>query len=116
MTALSNLSVRPLNAINLIRDMLKVTTEILPMSEHPSDLVAITQSGELISGETNIDELPEVPKGCLWEPKSSSDERSNHGNRTSRSCVLAGPEVFSYEHHAPVAAFRNRQKLWQNQR
>lgn len=68
LTALDNLSIRPLEAINLIRDMLKVSTHIVPMSEHPADLAAQTQSGEVIAGETDIDELPEPPARLMLEP------------------------------------------------
>ncbi len=68
LTALDNLSIRPLEAINLIRDMLKVSTHIVPMSEHPADLAAQTRSGEIIAGETDIDELPEPPARLMLEP------------------------------------------------
>lgn len=68
LTALDNLSIRPLEAINLIRDMLKVSTHIVPMSEHPADLAAQTRSGEIIAGETDIDELPEPPSRLMLEP------------------------------------------------
>ncbi|TMX66713.1 uridine diphosphate-N-acetylglucosamine-binding protein YvcK [Vibrio rotiferianus] len=71
LTALDHLSVRPLDAINLIRNMLKVDVNILPMSEHPSDLTALAVDGQLVTGETNVDEMnkelrrldlsPEVP-------------------------------------------------------
>lgn len=71
LTALDNLSVRPLDAINLIRNMLKVDVHILPMSEHPSDLTALSVDGQWVTGETNVDEMdtdlrrldlsPEVP-------------------------------------------------------
>jgi uncharacterized cofD-like protein len=59
LTALDNLSVRPLDAINLIRDMLQVNVNIIPMSEHPADLCAAFASGKTITGETSIDELDE---------------------------------------------------------
>ncbi len=71
LTALDNLSVRPLEAINLIRNMLKVDVNILPMSEHPSDLSALSVDGKRVTGETNVDHMdtdllrldlsPEVP-------------------------------------------------------
>ncbi len=71
LTALDNLSVRPLEAINLIRNMLKVDVNILPMSEHPSDLSALSVDGKWVTGETNVDHMdtdllrldlsPEVP-------------------------------------------------------
>ncbi|KXF82123.1 uridine diphosphate-N-acetylglucosamine-binding protein YvcK [Enterovibrio coralii] len=68
LTALDNLSIRPLEAINLIRDMLKVETHIVPMTEHPADLAAQTRAGDIISGETDVDELPEPPARLLLEP------------------------------------------------
>lgn len=59
LTGLDNLSVRPLDAINLIRDMLKVNVNIIPMSEHPSDLSALSVDGRWVTGETSIDEMEE---------------------------------------------------------
>ncbi|ROV61970.1 YvcK family protein [Vibrio ponticus] len=71
LTALDNLSVRPLDAINLIRNMLKVDVNLVPMSEHPSDLKALSKEGKWVTGETSVDEMeadlqrldlePEVP-------------------------------------------------------
>ncbi|KJY85156.1 hypothetical protein TW81_00715 [Vibrio galatheae] len=71
LTALDNLSVRPLDATNLIRNMLKVDVNIIPMSEHPSDLKALAPNGKWVTGETSVDEMleklvrldldPEVP-------------------------------------------------------
>ncbi|MDO6497311.1 uridine diphosphate-N-acetylglucosamine-binding protein YvcK [Photobacterium sanguinicancri] len=68
LTALDNMSIRPLDAINLIRDMLKVETHIVPMTEHPADLSAMTPTGEIIHGETSVDELSEVPQRLYVEP------------------------------------------------
>lgn len=71
LTALDHLSVRPLEAINLIRNMLKVDVNIVPMSEHPADLTALSVEGKWVTGETSVDEMaqdllrldldPEVP-------------------------------------------------------
>ncbi len=55
--ALDHLSVRPLEAINLIRNLLKVDTHLIPMSEHPVDLMAIDDQGHEVYGEVNIDQL-----------------------------------------------------------
>ncbi len=57
LTALDNMSVRPLYAINLIRDLLKVDVNILPMSEVPSDLAAQDCKGNWVTGETDVDEM-----------------------------------------------------------
>ncbi|WP_159651540.1 YvcK family protein [Vibrio atypicus] len=59
LTALDNLSVRPLDATNLIRNMLKVDVNIIPMTEHPADLKALAPDGRWVTGETNVDEMPE---------------------------------------------------------
>lgn len=60
LTALDNLSVRPLDAINLIRNMLKVDVNIVPMSEHPADLKALSVKGHWVTGETNVDEMQDA--------------------------------------------------------
>lgn len=59
--ALDNLSVRPLEAINLIRNLLKVNASLIPMSEQPVDLQATALSGETVYGEVAIDRLNELP-------------------------------------------------------
>ncbi|WP_241630970.1 2-phospho-L-lactate transferase CofD family protein, partial [Rosenbergiella nectarea] len=56
-----SLSVRPLEAINLIRNVLKVDAFLIPMSEQPVDLVATDTQGNLIHGETEIDAMKEWP-------------------------------------------------------
>lgn len=57
LTALGNLSVRPLDAINLIRQTLGVEVNLIPMSEHPADLSALDIRGEWITGETHVDNM-----------------------------------------------------------
>jgi len=67
--ALDQMSVRPLDAINLIREMLHVKSEIVPMSEQPTHLVAVSQQKQRIFGETHIDEMPAMPQSLLLEPQ-----------------------------------------------
>lgn len=50
--ALDNLCVRPLDAIRLISDMLEIEPNLLPMSEHPTDLCAHTVCGDQILGRS----------------------------------------------------------------
>lgn len=59
--ALDNLSVRPLEAINLIRNLLKVNASLIPMSEQSVDLQATALSGNTVYGEVAIDRLHELP-------------------------------------------------------
>ncbi|PSV48521.1 uridine diphosphate-N-acetylglucosamine-binding protein YvcK [Photobacterium indicum] len=93
LTALDNLSVRPLEAINLIRDMLKVETQIIPMSEHPADLSALTLTGEVICGETSIDELPDVPQRLYVEPLVPATKEAVTAIHKA-DIVLLGPGSF----------------------
>ncbi len=93
LTALDNLSVRPLDAINLIRGMLKVDVNIVPMSEHPSDLRALSTDGKWVMGETSVDEMeqdllrldldPEVP--ATREAVTALNEAD---------CIILGPGSF----------------------
>jgi uncharacterized cofD-like protein len=93
LTALDNLSVRPLEAINLIRDMLKVETQIIPMSEHPADLSALTLTGEIICGETSIDELQDVPQRLYVEPLVPATKETVTAIHEA-DIVLLGPGSF----------------------
>lgn len=66
--ALDHLSVRPIEAINLIRNLLKVDAFLIPMSEQPVDLVALDAEGHLIYGETEIDQLSQPPQELMLSP------------------------------------------------
>jgi len=93
LTALDNLCIRPLEAINLIRDMLKVGTHIIPMSEHPADLSALTLSGEIICGETSVDELEEVPQRLYVEPAVPATKEAVAAIKNA-NIILLGPGSF----------------------
>ncbi|MEQ9886554.1 uridine diphosphate-N-acetylglucosamine-binding protein YvcK [Pectobacterium zantedeschiae] len=66
--ALDHLSVRPLEAINLIRNLLKVDAFLIPMSEHPVDLMAIDEQGNPVYGEVEIDQLAALPQDLMLYP------------------------------------------------
>ncbi|WP_047879386.1 uridine diphosphate-N-acetylglucosamine-binding protein YvcK [Photobacterium aquae] len=91
--ALDNLSIRPLDAIHMIRDMLKVKTHIVPMSEHPADLAAETQQGEIINGETSVDELDSIPRRLLVEPTVPATEEAISAIELA-DIILLGPGSF----------------------
>lgn len=59
--ALDHLSIRPLEAIDLIRDLLKIHSRLIPMSEYPVDLIAYDSDENPIYGEVNIDALKDFP-------------------------------------------------------
>ena len=70
--ALDQMCVRPVDAINLIRDMLKIENHILPMSEHPTHLVAQSCNDELVMGEVSIDSMARMPKALALQPEVSA--------------------------------------------
>nr|WP_086939629.1 uridine diphosphate-N-acetylglucosamine-binding protein YvcK [Thaumasiovibrio occultus] len=93
LTALDNLSVRPLEAINTICELLKVETRIVPMSEHAADLVAISQDGQKIMGETCVDEQPHAPKRLYVEPPVPAT-REAIAAIADADLILLGPGSF----------------------
>ncbi len=93
LTALDNLSVRPLDAINLIRDMLNVEVNILPMSEHPSDLRALSTSGEWVTGETNVDEMEQDLLRLDLEPEVPATGEAVIALHEA-DCIILGPGSF----------------------
>ncbi len=67
--ALSDMSIRPLEAITLIRQMLGVQAQIIPMSETPTDLMGLSACGDRVFGETSIDAWHELPRQLLLAPE-----------------------------------------------
>ena len=67
--ALDKMSVRPVHAINLIRNMLKIKTHLFPMSEIPTDLLALGPCGTQLLGETSIDAWHQLPSQLALHPQ-----------------------------------------------
>ncbi|MGB0893510.1 MAG: gluconeogenesis factor YvcK family protein [Parashewanella sp.] len=55
LNALEHLGKEPLEALELLRSMLGIKANIYPMSEQPTDLVAVTEQKTTIFGEVSID-------------------------------------------------------------
>lgn len=91
--ALDHLSVRPLEAINLIRNLLKVDALLIPMSEQPVDLMATDNQGNAIYGEVNIDNLVEAPQDVMLYPKAPATREALDAI-TEADLVLIGPGSF----------------------
>ncbi len=66
--ALEQLCVRPLEAIKLIRTILKIETRVIPMSESPTHLSALNAQGETVLGEMNVDDMKEIPSQLTLAP------------------------------------------------
>jgi uncharacterized cofD-like protein len=65
---------RPLDSIKLVRRMLRVRTQVLPMSETPTDLMAFYPEGRCRVGELSVDEMPIMPKSLMLAPFVKSIE------------------------------------------
>jgi uncharacterized cofD-like protein len=93
LTALDNLSVRPMEAIQLIRTMLKVQVNIVPMSEHPSDLKGLTVDGNWVHGETSVDQMDQQLVRLELEPEVPATLEAIVAI-TEADCIVLGPGSF----------------------
>lgn len=91
--ALENMKIRPLEGINLVRDLLHVRAGLIPMSESPVHLAAQLQSGVTIVGEVSIDALEEIPQNLLLIPKVNATPEAIDIVKTADLIVL-GPGSF----------------------
>ncbi|NQY36477.1 MAG: uridine diphosphate-N-acetylglucosamine-binding protein YvcK [Alteromonadaceae bacterium] len=65
---LGQIQSRPLDSINLVRNLLMVKTAVLPMSESPTDLIAFYPEGRCRVGELSVDEMPIMPVNLMLAP------------------------------------------------
>lgn len=65
---------RPLDSIKFVSRMLEVETQVLPMSETPTDLMAFYPEGRCRVGELSVDEMPVMPKSLMLAPLVKSVE------------------------------------------
>ncbi|WP_445494228.1 uridine diphosphate-N-acetylglucosamine-binding protein YvcK [Photorhabdus sp. SF281] len=91
--ALDHLSVRPLEAINLVRSLLKVNSHLIPMSEQPVDLMAVDDQGNTIYGEVNIDQLHCIPQELMLYPPAAATKEALDAI-TQADLIIIGPGSF----------------------
>ncbi|ELY3597391.1 uridine diphosphate-N-acetylglucosamine-binding protein YvcK [Cronobacter turicensis] len=91
--ALDHLSVRPLEAINLIRNLLKVDAFLIPMSEQPVDLMAIDREDNEVYGEVNIDLLSHPPKELMLYPNVQATREAVEAIAEA-DLIIIGPGSF----------------------
>lgn len=91
--ALDHLSVRPLEAINIIRNLLKVDAFLIPMSEQPVDLMATDDEGHLVYGEVNIDLLESPVQELMLFPKVHATREAIQAIAEA-DLILIGPGSF----------------------
>ncbi|MGY6030333.1 uridine diphosphate-N-acetylglucosamine-binding protein YvcK [Phytobacter sp. AG2a] len=91
--ALDHLSVRPLEAINIIRNLLKVDAFLIPMSEQPVDLMATDSEGNLVYGEVDIDQLHSPVQELMLFPRVHATREAVQA-LAEADLILIGPGSF----------------------
>ncbi|WP_042859493.1 uridine diphosphate-N-acetylglucosamine-binding protein YvcK [Dickeya sp. NCPPB 3274] len=91
--AMDHLSVRPLEAINLIRNLLKVDALLIPMSEQPVDLMAIDAQGNPVYGEVAVDQLAALPQDLMLYPAAPATREALTAIAEA-DLILIGPGSF----------------------
>ncbi|QOL14270.1 gluconeogenesis factor YvcK family protein [Dickeya dianthicola] len=91
--AMDHLSVRPLEAINLIRNLLKVDALLIPMSEQPVDLMAIDALGNPVYGEVAVDQLAALPQDLMLYPAAPATQEALTAIAEA-DLILIGPGSF----------------------
>ncbi|NKI73305.1 uridine diphosphate-N-acetylglucosamine-binding protein YvcK [Dickeya sp. CFBP 2040] len=91
--AMDHLSVRPLEAINLIRNLLNVDARLIPMSEQPVDLMAVDTQGNLVYGEVAVDQLATLPQDLMIYPTAPATQEALTAIAEA-DLILIGPGSF----------------------
>ncbi|WGE90044.1 gluconeogenesis factor YvcK family protein [Actinobacillus arthritidis] len=91
--ALENMNIRPLEGINLVRELLHVRSGLIPMSESPVHLAAQLLSGETIVGEVSVDALTEIPHSLLLTPTVTATPEAINSIKQAELIIL-GPGSF----------------------
>jgi uncharacterized cofD-like protein len=91
--ALDQLTARPVDAVNLVRDLLDVEPRLLPMSETPTALVAEGKNGVLRRGETTVADMTELPRRLWVDPDVSATPEVVEAIE-SADLILMGPGSF----------------------
>lgn len=84
---------RPLDSIKLVRRILGVRTQVLPMSETPTDLIAFYPEGRCRVGELSVDEMPIMPKSLMLAPLVKSIEPCLNAINNA-DLIILGPGSF----------------------
>ncbi|WP_299804872.1 uridine diphosphate-N-acetylglucosamine-binding protein YvcK [uncultured Shewanella sp.] len=91
--ALDELCVRPLDAVNLVRNFLNIDTRLIPMSEEPTHLVALQASGESVFGETDVDKMQDTPIALSLDPIVEATSEACEAIRDA-DLIILGPGSF----------------------
>ncbi|WP_448214280.1 gluconeogenesis factor YvcK family protein [Colwellia sp. MEBiC06753] len=90
---LGQIQSRPLDSIKLVRRILRVKTQVLPMSESPTDLMAFYPEGRCRVGELSVDDMPIMPKSLMLAPLVKAPEQCVTAINNA-DLILLGPGSF----------------------
>lgn len=90
---LGQIQSRPLDSIKLVRRILRVKTQVLPMSESPTDLMAFYPQGKCKVGELSVDDMPIMPKNLMLAPLVKSPEQCIEAINKA-DLIILGPGSF----------------------
>lgn len=91
--ALEDMKIRPLEALDLVRDLLHVRVGLMPMSETPVHLASLLPCGRTIVGEVSIDALDQLPHSLSLEPNVAATPELLDELRQAE-LILLGPGSF----------------------
>lgn len=91
--ALEDMKIRPLEALDLVRDLLHVRVGLMPMSETPVHLSSLLPCGKTIVGEVSIDALDQLPHSLSLEPNVAATPELLDELRQAE-LILLGPGSF----------------------
>lgn len=91
--ALEDMKIRPLEALDLVRDLLHVRVGLMPMSETPVHLASLLPCGRTIVGEVSIDALDQLPHSLSLEPNVTATPELLDELRQAE-LILLGPGSF----------------------
>ncbi len=91
--ALDNLCIRPVEAVQLVCNMLKVKSFIYPMAEEPADLLATCHEGQHYHGEVSVDQMDRFPDKLNVSPKVTATREAVTAIEQAELIIL-GPGSF----------------------
>ena len=83
----------PIDSIKLVRRLLRVKTQVLPMSESPTDLMAFYPEGRCRVGELSVDDMPIMPKNLMLAPLVKSPQQCVTAINNA-DLIILGPGSF----------------------
>ena len=93
--ALEQLSERPLEAINHAREILRIETVLIPMSEQPVHLAAHDQDDVTQFGEIAVDGIRTLPNDLWLDPSPITTPEAIHAVRKADAIILSAGSLLT---------------------